>query len=111
MALSDKAWVVTAEYVTVPTMTPDGKRIVGRYKDSPLPPDVPEHILAHLLDKDMIGEAPPGVVPRQSTGSVEEQGAPGDPGDDEPQAPPPKPAEAAPPPRGGTAGRGKPREG
>lgn len=114
MALSDKAWVVTGEYVTVPTMTPDGKRVVGRYKGSPLPPDVPEHILEHLAAKDLIGEAPPGVRPVPATGSVEEQGAPGaEPEEPAPPPPPPEPPAPEAPASGGTgrpAGRPK-REG
>jgi len=52
--MSDTAYVVTGEYVTVRTMTNDGPRIVGLYKGSAVPGDAADDWIAHHLENKLI---------------------------------------------------------
>jgi hypothetical protein len=74
--LSDKKWRVTGAYVTFPTMTTDGRRVVGRYKGARLPADVPEETLAHFVKMGLIEEDPDAPPPTRATGDPGEAGAP-----------------------------------
>lgn len=47
-------YVVTAEYVTLRTRTPDGVRQVGMYKGAPVPDDVPADQIDHHLRRSLI---------------------------------------------------------
>lgn len=49
-------YVVTAPYVTLKTMTPQGVRLTGFFAGAPVPGDVPEDQLKHHLDFQMITE-------------------------------------------------------
>ncbi len=55
-AAAVKEYVVTAPYVTVKTMTIQGVRVVGLMEGAPLPADVPERDLKHLLDQGLAHE-------------------------------------------------------
>ena len=78
-------YVVTAPYVTLLGDTPDGRRLVGLYRGSPVPDGVPEASLKHHLDAGLIApvkeaeallEADAGELP-SNTGSVDGEPAPG----------------------------------
>lgn len=49
---------VVAPYVTMPTATPYGKRIVGLNTGAPVPSDVPESVIQHHLKMGLIVELP-----------------------------------------------------
>jgi hypothetical protein len=50
-----KRYVVTGEYATMTTGTPQGLRHVGLYRGAGVPPDVPAHQIEHLLKMRLIG--------------------------------------------------------
>ncbi len=61
MATEVEEYVVTGPYVTVKTLTPQGIRVVGLYDGAPLPADVPQKDLEHLLAQGLVHER--GWVP------------------------------------------------
>jgi len=73
-----KHYQVTAEYVTVKTMTVQGVRVVGLHKDAPVPADVPEEDLAHLIKMGLIHEIgwqPPTMAEMNAEQQAQYQGA------------------------------------
>jgi hypothetical protein len=82
--VAGQQFVVTGPYITVKTGTLEGVRVLGFYRDAPVPKDVnPEHLL-HLLRHDLIGPTPvPAPTPLEQVGA---DGAGG--GLPEPVAPP-----------------------
>ena len=51
---------VSAPYVTAKTMTQDGARIVGLYTGAPLPFDIPQDMLEHLVSMELAEPYPLG---------------------------------------------------
>lgn len=69
---AETRYVVTGEYVTASTATPQGVTVVGFLKGRILPADVPQETIAHLLRVGLIAEddeeLPEGVEPAEPTG-------------------------------------------
>lgn len=79
--LTGRTYQVTGEYVLVKTMTPDGERVMGRYKGTPVPGDASAEWLRHHLRGGLIeplpeGTAPPPPVVGGVDAQVAAQGAP-----------------------------------
>lgn len=51
-----KSYVVTAPYVTLVTATPQGRRLVGFYRDAPVPGDVDQGVIDRHVEAGMIAE-------------------------------------------------------
>lgn len=70
-------YVVTAPYVTLQTMTPQGKRITGFYAGAPVPADVPEWQIKHHLDNNLIElvPEPPKEAPKAASGDDKQAAA------------------------------------
>src|SRR5260221_658993 len=70
MAAKPKEYVVTGEYVMLKTMTTDGLRYVGLYRNAPVPDDVPQEQVDHHLKMGLIHERG-WVEPDQADQSAE----------------------------------------
>jgi hypothetical protein len=75
--MAAKSYIVVGAYATVTTLVDGKPTVVGRYEGNPVPADVSQDQIDHLLSRGLIAEAPSGSPPpAPSTGSVAEQGAP-----------------------------------
>jgi hypothetical protein len=76
---------VSAPYVTAKTMTQDGARIVGLHNGAPLPYDIPQDGLEHLIRQELVEPYPTseqeqgvlaqarGLAPKRAGGQGEQE--------------------------------------